>query len=92
MHRGSFAALLLAAAALMAGCASETRVSPPAPPAPGNVNTAPAAPRYNLAGYSQAFKDGYGDACAKRRDDNRFKADADYQMGWTDGSSMCARR
>jgi hypothetical protein len=49
-------------------------------------------PRYNLAGYSAAFKEGYADACASRRDENRFTADADYQMGWSDGRSLCAKR
>jgi len=79
----------LAIATAVAGCASEPRVSPPAP-APGSANTAPAGPRYNLTGYSAAFKEGYADACASRRNDERFKSDADYQMGWNDGSSLCA--
>jgi hypothetical protein len=49
-------------------------------------------PRYNLGGYSAAFKDGFGDACEKRRDEERFKTDVDYQMGWSDGQSLCPRR
>jgi len=81
----------LAIVAFAGGCASETRVSPPAPGS-ASSNTAPAVPRYNLAGYSAAFKEGYADACASRRDENRFTADADYQMGWSDGRSLCAKR
>jgi len=60
--------------------------------ADGAAVSAPARPRYNLAGYSQQFKDGYADACASRRDETRFKSDADYQMGWTDGQSLCGGR
>ncbi|MGZ8202510.1 MAG: hypothetical protein ACXW2I_07095 [Burkholderiales bacterium] len=44
-----------------------------------------------MSGYSAAFKQGYADACASRRNDQRFKIDADYQMGWTDGKSLCRR-
>jgi hypothetical protein len=47
------------------------------------------APRVNLAGYSPAFKQGYADACATRRNAERFKSDIDYSMGWQDGSTAC---
>ena len=73
----------------LGGCASQstTRTSSPPREAPA------AAVRYNLAGYSASFKQGYGDACAspKRRNDQKYKADADYQMGWNDGQSVCKK-
>jgi hypothetical protein len=43
----------------------------------------------NLVGYSAAFKQGYADACAKRRNAERFNSDGDYAMGWQDGRSAC---
>jgi hypothetical protein len=84
--RAALAPLFLFLLAL-AGCASQsTRTSSP-------PREAPAAVRYNLAGYSASFKQGYGDACAspKRRNDQKYKADADYQMGWNDGQSVCKK-
>ena len=54
--------------------------------------------RVNLSGYSQSFKQGYSDGCesagsrGQRRDENRFKTEADYMMGWNDGFSVCRRR
>ena len=69
--------------AFLAGCGSLGSGDRPAP-----------APPYNLAGYSVAFKEGYGDACAKprRRNEQRYKADTDYGMGWNDGQSVCKGR
>ena len=69
--------------AFAAGCASVGSGDRPAP-----------APPYNLAGYSVAFKEGYGDACAipRRRNEQRYKSDADYGMGWNDGQSVCKAR
>lgn len=53
-------------------------------------------PVYNLAGYPKAVQDGYIDGCetAKQsaygfKDKKRFAADAQYQMGWNDGFSIC---
>ena len=68
---------------LAAGCASLG----------GGERPAPAAP-YNLAGYSAAFKEGYGDACAtpRRRNEQRYKSDSDYGIGWNDGQSVCRGR
>jgi hypothetical protein len=68
----------LLAALLLAGCCS--------PPAQ--------KPRFNLAGYSPAFRQGHADGCssaegAQRRDERRFREDADYMMGWNDGRSAC---
>jgi hypothetical protein len=77
---------MMIAAALIAGCAS--RPSPaPTPDKPG----------VNLSGYSQAFRAGYADGCAsvdatRKRDEPRFKADADYAQGWRDGFDICRRR
>ena len=53
--------------------------------------------RVNLSGYSPSFKQGYSDGCesagwrGKRRDENRFKTESDYMMGWNDGYSVCQR-
>lgn len=57
---------------------------------------APPPPRFNLSGYSPAFKSGHADGCASaggtiRRDERRFQADADYMMGWNDGRSACGK-
>jgi hypothetical protein len=54
----------------------------------------PAEPRFNLSGYSAAFKRGHADGCAsaggtQRRDDGLYRGDADYMMGWNDGRSAC---
>lgn len=53
-------------------------------------------PRFNLSGYSPAFRQGHADGCAsagrtQRRDERRFREDADYMMGWNDGRSACRR-
>ena len=53
--------------------------------------------RVNLSGYSPSFKQGYSDGCesagsrAQRRDESRYKTEADYMMGWNDGFSVCQR-
>ncbi len=57
----------------------------------------PAVRPVNQAGYSAAFKQGYADGCdsaraARRRDEQRYEKDADYMMGWNDGSSICSKR
>lgn len=53
----------------------------------------------NLAGYPPAFHAGYMDGCesAKRptgasKDQERFKNDPQYALGWRDGYDICARR
>jgi len=79
--RTSSAALLVAAA--LTGCGAPERKPDQ---------------RVNLSGYSQSFKQGYSDGCesagprGRRRDENRFKTEADYMMGWNDGFSVCRRR
>jgi len=70
-------------AAMVAGCASTSE------PKPQPVN---------LSGYSATFKQGYADGCAsagggaRRRDEGRYRDEADYKMGWDDGLSICRRR
>ena len=83
VRRALISAALLA---WLSGCATTGGESAPA-------QAPTTAPRYNLVGYSPAFKAGYGDACAnpRRKSDARFKNEEDYRMGWNDGSSICKR-
>lgn len=73
--------VLMVLMALMAGCASQ--------PPPVQVN---------LSGFSPSFKQGHADGCesasslSTRRDEGRYKTEADYMMGWNDGYSACRRR
>lgn len=67
--------------ALLAACASQQP---------------PPERRVNQTGYSAAFKQGYSDGCdsvqsSRRRNEQRYQSDADYMMGWNDGSSACRR-
>lgn len=69
--------------ALLGACAGAGRPTP----TPGRINQ---------AGYSPAFKQGYADGCesvqaSRRRDERRYRSDADYMMGWNDGYSACGR-
>ena len=79
--------------------------SPPLPPPPETPAQArerrAKAPRpaYNLAGYPPASREGYIDGCESakaspygRKDEKRYYADAQYQMGWKDGFSICSRK
>ena len=72
-------------AALLAGCGA---IAPERKP----------DQRVNLSGYSPSFKQGYSDGCesagsrGQRRDESRYKTEADYMMGWNDGFSVCQRR
>jgi hypothetical protein len=86
--KAALAPLFFAYPLLLAGCATHSTT-----PAPAAQNEAPAA-RYNLTGYSAGFKAGYADACAspRRRSEQRYKSDTDYQMGWNDGQSLCRAR
>ena len=57
----------------------------------------PARPAINLSGFSAEFRAGYDDGCAsvkaaRKRDEARFKADANYAQGWSDGYDICRRR
>ena len=90
--------LLLAAA----GCASAPYVPPSAPETPkaAEARRAQASrPTYNLTGYPPAVRDGYIDGCESakksewgRKDAGRFASDAQYQMGWNDGHSICSKK
>jgi len=56
-----------------------------------------AARHVNQSGYSSAFRQGYADGCdsvqaTRRRDERRYRKDADYMIGWDDGYSACKRR
>jgi len=76
---------LTIAAILVAGCVGPTASSPRS-----NVN---------LSGYPPEFRQGYADGCAsvqmgaaRKRDEARFKSDANYMQGWSDGYDICQRR
>jgi len=51
----------------------------------------------NQGGYSESFRQGYTEGCEssgggfRRRDDGRYKTEADYMMGWNDGFSACRK-
>lgn len=70
------------AAAALSGCAA----------------TKSAPPEVNLSGYSAPFKQGYADGCESargwrtRKDETRYREDADYMLGWNDGYSVCRAR
>lgn len=90
MARNLLFALLLT---MLAAC---TATTPRAPTTPAKPATAK-APGVNLSGYPPAFRDGYADGCnaAKanrgKRDEARFKDDAQYAQGWQDGFGICSR-
>jgi hypothetical protein len=78
-----FAAAVMLA---LAGCATSPPSSSTAKPPP-----------VNLSGFPPEFRAGYSDGCAsvnaaRRRDEARFKADANYAQGWRDGYDACRRR
>jgi len=91
--------LLLAFAALAAGCATLPPPDRPETQAQAVERRARAAPpAYNLAGYPPAARDGYIDGCESarrspyaRKDVQRMGADPQYAMGWNDGYSICRR-
>lgn len=76
------ARLIVVIGLFAAGCASQ---SPP--------------PAVNLSGYPQEFKQGHADGCAsapplaaRKRDEGRFKSDANYAQGWRDGYDICRKK
>ena len=84
-------ATLCVATVLVAACAGwpqqRQQQSQPLPP----------EQRVNQTGYSGAFKQGYADGCnsvqsSRRRDEQRYKSDTNYMMGWNDGFSICSKR
>ena len=89
-------------AAVLAGCAARpvavqpVTTTPETPVQAQQRREQAAPPKYNLAGYPPAVRDGYIDGCetAKgtrygRKDAQRFAADSQYQMGWNDGFGIC---
>ena len=73
-------------------------VGSPKPAAPPPSVAGPPGKKYNLGGYPPAFREGFLAACDARKrgvdqppDATRFKADAQYRLGWKDGLSLCAR-
>lgn len=84
--------LAVVAMLVLGGCASPPAATPPAATPP-----AAKAPAVNLMGMPPEFRAGYSDGCAsvnapRRRDEARFKADANYAQGWRDGYDICLRR
>jgi len=72
--RAAFAPLFFMYALFLSGCATDGTTS-------GSARQSAPASRYNLTGYSAEFKQGYGDACAGRRDEASYKAGGDYPDG-----------
>jgi hypothetical protein len=84
---------------LAAGCATAPGMTSPPEPYKGPPRAEAPRPKYNLAGYPPAFRDGYIDGCetAKesdfaRKDGARFTSDAQYKTGWQDGNAICKPR
>jgi hypothetical protein len=88
IERAARVPLFLLSLALVNGCST-----PPASVSTVPREAPPAGSRYNLSGYSESFKQGYGDACASpsRRNEGKYKADPDYQFGWNDGKALCKK-
>jgi hypothetical protein len=55
-------------------------------------------PNVNLAGYPPEFRAGYVDGCdsarrkTTRKDEKRYKVDAQYAAGWRDGFDICGKQ
>jgi hypothetical protein len=96
LSRAASAALVLCGGLLVAGCQTIGGSSSSSSSGSSTGTTAPKTPaaKFNLTGYSAAFKQGYADACAtpRKRNAERFKSDTDYSMGWQDGQSACRAR
>lgn len=90
----------LLCAVLLAGCAATgTRTGTGTGTGPEPVYTpSTEKPRVNLSGYSANFKQGYADGCesasgrGERRNEARYRAEADYNMGWNDGYGACRKQ
>ena len=94
---------LLFVALLAAACAAPPIAPPPekpeAPAAAQARREQASRPTYNLTGYPPAVRDGYIDGCESakktqyaRKDAKRMSADAQYEMGWNDGFSICSTK
>ena len=94
MKRQAAILILLLAAA---GCATAPIPTAPETQAAATERRAQASkPTYNLAGYPPAVREGYIDGCESakktqyaRKDAKRISGDAQYEMGWNDGFSIC---
>ena len=94
---------LVSIALALAGCAARPVAVRPntAPESPAQAEQRreqASRPKYNLAGYPPAVREGYIDGCetAKqsefaRKDARRFASDPQYEMGWNDGFGICRR-
>jgi hypothetical protein len=55
-------------------------------------------PNVNLAGYPPEFRSGYLEGCdsarrkVTKKDEKRFKTDAQYAAGWRDGYDICGKQ
>ncbi len=97
-------ALPLLVLLLAAACAAPPRLAPPPdkpePPAAARERREQASrPTYNLSGYPPAVREGYIDGCESakktqyaRKDAKRIASDAQYEMGWNDGFSICRKK
>lgn len=78
---------------VLTGCATPAGVpSDGQAGSPAAVGTGPV----NLSGYSPEFKHGYADGCdsagplrAQKRNEPRYRKEAQYRQGWDDGYSVC---
>lgn len=96
------AALALAFAALLGGCATAPIGGPQAPAAPPAApplprNAEPPPPPINLSGFPLPYRQGYADGCAsvagsERKDAARFAGDPNYRTGWQDGIALCRKK
>ena len=88
---------------LAAACAAPPLAPPPDKPEPPKAaqerREKASRPTYNLTGYPPAVRDGYIDGCESakktqyaRRDARRIASDAQYEMGWNDGFSICGKK
>ena len=55
-------------------------------------------PNVNLAGYPPEFRAGYLEGCdsarkhSTKKDEKRYKSDAQYAAGWRDGYDICGKQ
>lgn len=93
---------VLATALCVAACAGVPARSQAGPDQYAQVESeaqsiaGPSAP-FNLSGYDRDYRRGFADGCKSRagtqqRNDQLYRSDTDYMMGWNDGHGMCARR
>jgi hypothetical protein len=81
--------LLILAAAVAAGCASDANLRPGAQ-SPSTVTSS-----VNLSGFPPEFRRGFSDGCAAVRASEtaqRPKGEAQYVAGWQDGFDYCKPR